>query len=857
MNILQTACVLLSLLAGSPATGTGRPGDGGDSDPTTFSFHSDNRIAPLLDESGVPLKAEDVAVDYGRRYAVLSDGVDVCSLEYAWAAGRGGDHPVLQPRHQDLSRWEEARVENGWLAVDPRTGRFKFAGENRVADPLRLEHRKQIVLGNLTMWRLAAKGKFAFTSGEEETHAVQAFDATDPAHFRYAGYSSAGGYSTGLAIGETCLYVAGSGYLSVHDIRDPRAIHYIKSIANGGLQDAFEIAIDLPAKRLYQNSPQGLLVYDIAKEDDPVLVEIHDGLRLPFLQPWGDFIFGLESEESPNPLFTTLVAYRKEAGDRLAKAGELRLAGLLKSERQAIRHLLVHDGLAFVVLSTGLHVVDVRDPAAPKRISQVYDLGPVKEYYEKGSGAHDMAVHGGLLYVACGRSTGGWVNPRETGLFRDHIDFEEKVRRPGEARDIPQRYRGGLRIYDLADPAHLRLVGRVDDEVLGLDAITDVAIGDGVLFLGSRLVGVIAFDLSDPRKPRYLGNLSAMGEVDWARLVGDKLYAVSNGLYVIEPYPAEEARLLSFAFMNGFLFGRSITGNPFPAQNPGKFLFAATNTCSRQFTVADPARPLMTRYGCPVGYGRWKGNHIFAPGDKALDVWRVEPDGDVRRVLGFPVEGPSTHLEIHGDRLFLFGLSKDTSEPIDYLRVFDISNPEKPKLVTRLKGLPDTGGMFSPDVFYYRGFLFLPGWQSARLAGGGFSFGNFLGIRVIDVRKPDEPKVHCLIHHIPPDIAVESLTCANSFHASGDILYVADYWHGIHVFDISDLAEKKAFLHLGVVKDRRFPWSVASYAPGVTGYGRYLYTTHFGHVNIWEIAAPSDVPRGALSVRKLEKVVRR
>ncbi len=851
-------CILVLLSAAGAPAGDLKPGGGADSDPTTYSFFSDNRLGSLSGPDGSDLRGENVPADYGRHFAILADGLDVCSLEYAWKLGYGGDHPRLQPRYRDLSRWESVQVENGWVAIDPTIGRFKFAAANQVKDPLRLEHRKEIVLGNLTPWRLEARGKFAFTVGEEEVHAVQAFDASDGKSFRYGGYSPAGGYPFSIALGENHAFVSGSGYLSVHDIRDGRDLKYVKTIATGGSEKPFDICADRAARRLYLNSEYGLQVFDLADEDDPELIDIHEGVDLPFLNAQGDLLFGLKRGEGSREIFSILLVYRRAAdrtgGGGLEKLTEFPVAGKINSTRAAIRHLLVADGLAFLILTTGLHILDVRDPLQPKRLAQIHDLSPVPEYYEKGSGAHDLAVSGGHLFVACGHSQGSLFNPRETGLFRDHVDFDARVRVPKEARDLRPRFRGGLRVYSLANPSRPELVTELDDELIGYDAITNVAVGDGVLFLMSRSAGVIAYDLADVRKPRFLGVLSATGEVDWVRLLGDRLYAVSNGLYVMRPYPAEAASLEGFCFTNSFMFGRAAVMNPFPAENPERNLFVVSGTWHRRLTVKDPARPLIADYSPPpVGYGRWRGKHLFVPGNRALDIHRVDESGKTEAVLRFPVGGPSTHLEIHGDNLFLFGLVRDVNESIDWLQVFDVRNAERPKHLAKLRGPTDLGAMFSSDVFYYRGFIFVPGWQSGRIAGGDKGWGNFLGVRVVDVRDPLNPRVHCLIHHIPPDVSVESLSNAQAFHAEGDTLYIADYWNGIHAIDISELAEGKRWRHLGVVKDRRLPWSVCSYAPYLSGYGRHLYSAHFGHVNIWEIPAKTDVPAAPLAVRFLER----
>lgn len=280
------------------------PGDGGDNDPLTFSFYADNALKPLTDERYRPLSPERVAFDYGTHYRVLADGVDVCSVEYAWKLGYGGDHPVIQPMYVPLKDWENVRVENGWLAIDPKLGRFKFAPANRLDSPVRAVFRKRVTLGNLTTWRLIVRNKFVYLAQEEETHSVQIIDATDPKNPRYAGYSSMGGYPQEVALGEKHAYVFGSGYVNIANIEDPYRVVYIKTFYDGGSQSPFTSFVDSERKRLYHSSRRGIVVFDISDEDDPELIGEIRGSGLTGYTFRGDLLYGVAVEKEGKKFYT-------------------------------------------------------------------------------------------------------------------------------------------------------------------------------------------------------------------------------------------------------------------------------------------------------------------------------------------------------------------------------------------------------------------------------------------------------------------------------------------------------------------------------------------------------------------------
>ena len=72
-------------------------------------------------------KPEEVRAAYGKKFVILADGLDVCSWDYAGKASFS--HP-RKPIYQDLSDnagWPDVHVQSGTVAIDPVSGRFKFA----------------------------------------------------------------------------------------------------------------------------------------------------------------------------------------------------------------------------------------------------------------------------------------------------------------------------------------------------------------------------------------------------------------------------------------------------------------------------------------------------------------------------------------------------------------------------------------------------------------------------------------------------------------------------------------------------------------------------------------------------------
>lgn len=132
---------------------------------------------------------------------------------------------------------------------------------------------------------------------------------------------------------------------------------------------------------------------------------------------------------------------------------------------------------------SGLHVVDVRDPAAPKVVG----------HYVPGGYALGFALKGEVGYLA--------------------------------ATDA------GLHVLDLTDPANPRKIG----VYAAGDSLVHVALRDSHAFVSGRESGLHVVDVSDPSQPRRIGLASMVGGAGPSIIVGRHIYVQNNWGSLTQP----------------------------------------------------------------------------------------------------------------------------------------------------------------------------------------------------------------------------------------------------------------------------------------------------------------------------------
>ena len=445
---------------------------------------------PLVDTRGKPLKVDTRSIRkaYGSAFRVLADGADVCSVEYAWKLGFAGDHPVLQPVYQDLAAYESAQVEPGFVAIDPKLGRYKFSGGRRLPDGANARFVKRLEMGNLDPWCLEVRDGFAYTAQEEETRGLQVVDARDPKDLKYAGSVAMSGYPFFMLLGEEHAYMTAGGLIGVADVSDPLKPGYIKSMPclatmKGRLADG---------RLFFAAGARGVVVYGLADPDDPELEEIISiGKPFDLETVDGQTLYLLEDGPAPpkgkpwkSSVLRILGRDKVGAWREVGSLGGFGKFGQSAGSSQAGCHRIRYaKGHVYFADTNGLHCVDIRDPSKPDLKDTVEPLKFKDEYYGLGMGALDLCIQGDRLFIAAGRS-----DPK----IRANTDYPPFQRR--KKGDWPERkFIGGVYIFDISAPGKLTQAAVLDEAEMGMHTVTNVAVEGNVLYATSRIMGLATF----------------------------------------------------------------------------------------------------------------------------------------------------------------------------------------------------------------------------------------------------------------------------------------------------------------------------------------------------------------------------
>lgn len=853
---------MLMLLAVAAFADTTPVGDGNDGDGATFSFHPESKTGKLVNAQGEQIKPEEVKSLYGKEFTIYCDGVDICSVPYAWKQGFGGDDLLLQPVYMDLSDWNKARVEPGYVAIDPATARIKFAAAHTLPDGKEYKFIKRVQMGNLYGEGYVVRDGFIYATLQEETRGLEIIDARDPMHPKYAGYTPLTGFAGSIAISDTHAYIRKGYYLGIVDIRDPYDAKLVRCMA--GFASSGRIRCE--GDRLYSFADDGvMLVYDITDRDDPVPITTYRFGESSWDFDMDDKYFYVLQAEEEEEKGAIQILERLE-NDAFAKTGRLALDSELGwSVVTAGPRMLLDGDRVYITSKAGLEIIDVSDRSNPVLVGTFPDvaLDPVR--YDQGHGGFSLAKHGKLVVVGCGRSDNSstchyW--PPIAGLTEGKF-FEER------------KHRGGIWILDVDDPKDVKVVTIIDDLTVGLGALNYVNVDGNTLYCMGWAFGMVMFDISDVKNPKQLGCIPMAGEVENAKFIGDKVYAAGNSLYVMEPYPAEKAELLSYAWVHGWLFGGGVVGR---AGSP--YVFYMGSSPNRIIDVSEPCKAMIKEYYtvAMIG-GKWIGDKLYTarggarwiqspspefdlidkynlPVQPAVELERKEiPSGFViydmsnplnpTRISGYETKEGMGGVTVRGDYAYVVSFDGDRDTKATVLYILDISDEKNIKLVSRWVGeWPDHGEMYSGGLYLKDGYLFLPSINMCTINWGDPEVSNKIrGWRIVDVSDPRNPRLVKAVQAVKKNIHMGGCDAAQNFWVRGNRLYVADYCNGIGVFDISDM---KNLPHLAQIRDDKYPWSTFASATSVHGYGRYIYKTMFGGVDIYEIPCPSDVPTGKM-----------
>lgn len=188
-------------------------------------------------------------------------------------------------------------------------------------------------------------------------------------------------------------------------------------------------------------------------------------------------------------------------------------------------------GVPDIVPAQGLVVIDVTEPATPRRIGS----------YGEGTWISDLALVGTRAYLVGDTldvvDVATPSNPMRLGRYQP-----ERTGGICLAVQEPYAYVGwnkAVEVFEVSDPANPRPVGRL--EVNGLPA--RLAVADGYALVANTGgadggAGLWLLDITDPMRPRRVGGYSSFASLDVALVERRALVPTGRlGLAVLEPLP--------------------------------------------------------------------------------------------------------------------------------------------------------------------------------------------------------------------------------------------------------------------------------------------------------------------------------
>ena len=305
----------------------------------------------------------------------------------------------------------------------------------------------------------------------------------------------------------TDLYVSGdhaylgsfAGTVYIVDISDPSNLHLVAQISMPGPALDLKVEGDLLAVGVQQRGEDfGLVLIDISEPSEPKVLSRFSqagwrGVHNLFLYQQRAYIahassLGLSIVDIANPQSPVLSGFWQHAGNRFSNI---------------IHDVFIDNGLAYISDISpgtgGLVLLDLTDPDHPQTLSSL----------SMPAGTHSAWAEGDFAYI--NQEFGGW----KQALYS--VDISDPTQpfiahafraQPPPTADIlgPHNpsvkngllywayYDGGLRIFDLADPAHPREIAYHTHSV----AWSAQAHDDGLVYVADSSSGLLALRFDEP-----------------------------------------------------------------------------------------------------------------------------------------------------------------------------------------------------------------------------------------------------------------------------------------------------------------------------------------------------------------------
>jgi len=417
--------------------------------------------------------------------------------------------------------------------------------------------------------------------------------------------------------------------------------------------------------------------------------------------------------------------------------------------------------------------------------------------YRTSSRALDVAVSGGLAFVAGGR--GGLTvldveNPEKPVWLGSYQKLGLAIKVSSEGRRAAVLSNAGvIYLIDAHNPAEPTSISAYRSET----PLRDIALlGNQVFALGENHIQVIDFSTETPK----ISN-EGLDFGQGVNLGGERRVYIENELaYVADWFSGIHIYDLRRPRQPVLLSSFHTPGSPKGIVVRDGIAYVADDDHGLEvIDVHDPLQPKLISSLLTKGLAytpRLVGNLLYLASHRGgFQIIDISDVSQPKLVSEYDTEGKVWSLEVHGDIAYV---ADDDSG----LLMFDVSDPAKPQMI----GQYFTGAA-AEEVMVRDNIAFV-------------AFFND-GLHVVDISNPRQPRLISKLA-IPGN--------ARGLDLIGDKLYVAGWLSGIHVIDVSDVEQPRL---LGSYDTRGAAW-------GLKVEGNDLYDMDWwGGVNVIDVSTPA------------------
>ncbi len=450
----------------------------------------------------------------------------------------------------------------------------------------------------------------------------------------------------------------------------------------------------------------------------------------------------------------------------------------------------------------GLDIIDIADPAGPRRLGNIDTPGKANGVHVSGRYAYVADAEGGLIVIDVANP----FHPVFVGSSAASLDAKSVFIRGSYAYVAG----GNMRIIDISDSFSPTPVGECDINGIPNDVFVKgnyAYVTTGMYSNSPQVSGLHIVDISNPALPGVVGvydngyNEGVFG----VGVRGNYAYLNDGSLVVLDiSNPSAPVKVNhgsrkhdSVKSYSSYVYetGRGIHIN-------GNYAYMTDITDGLEvFDISDPLSPARVGECGPFGDTcglHSSGNNVYlASGEGGLHVIDVSGPASPGLKGYVDTSGYVLDVDISGNYAYVAADSEG-------LQVLDISDPAAPEQVAQYKPeghthadnvringnyaylSADWEGMQIIDISNPRspvpmGNYNIQGWASEVTVRGNYAFVTFFcdGLHIVDVSNPMAPE--------PVGVYVES-GCEAGIYIQGNYAYLTIYNTGLRVIDISDLA---------------------------------------------------------------------